>query len=131
MLTTQISIFAIYLALRVFALITHSPETSDLAFDILATCACILFPRLVFFLIKDNVVVLAVGPVNLRCPDVNMLTVQLRAMLAQYLNFMALSCERLCCIAYTRRLPQLTIHQFWPSVASFSACGRLGEVHGR
>ncbi|MGG6495977.1 UNVERIFIED_CONTAM: hypothetical protein NY603_23960, partial [Bacteroidetes bacterium 56_B9] len=60
-LTVQISIFILYLALRVFALITHSPTTSDLAFDILAIGACILFPRLVFFLIKDHVVIIAVS----------------------------------------------------------------------
>ncbi len=55
-----IVIFLFYLCLRIFALASHSLATSDLAFDILACGACILFPRLVFLLIKDNVVILAV-----------------------------------------------------------------------
>lgn len=63
----QISIFLLYLALRVFALVTHSPTTSDLAFDILACGACILFPRLVFFLIKDHVVIIAVSRTPCDC----------------------------------------------------------------
>lgn len=60
-LTEKIFIFFLYFALRVVGLSTRSVPTSDLAFDILACGACILFPRLVFFLIKDNVVLLAVG----------------------------------------------------------------------
>ena len=59
----QIFIFFLYFCLRMVALSSHSARTSDLAFDILACGACILFPRLVFFLIKDNVVILAVSGV--------------------------------------------------------------------
>lgn len=58
-----IVVFLLFLFLRIFALATHSTDTSDLAFDILACGACILFPRLVFFLIKDNVIILAVRSV--------------------------------------------------------------------
>ena len=58
---TYILIFLLYLTLRVSGLVTDSPNTSDLAFDILACSACVLFPRLVFFLIRDNVVILAVS----------------------------------------------------------------------
>lgn len=44
-----------------------------MGFDILACGACILFPRLVFFLIKDNVVILA-----------------LKSMIARFVGFMGL-----------------------------------------
>ncbi|WWD16005.1 hypothetical protein CI109_100429 [Kwoniella shandongensis] len=54
-----IAIFLLYFALRIFGLASHSPNTSDLAFDILACAACIIFPRLVFFVVKENVVILA------------------------------------------------------------------------
>ncbi|KAK8869725.1 hypothetical protein IAR55_000293 [Kwoniella newhampshirensis] len=54
-----IAIFLLYFCLRIFALASHSPNTSDLAFDILACAACIIFPRLVFFVVKENVVILA------------------------------------------------------------------------
>jgi hypothetical protein len=57
----EISVFLLYLVLRIFGLVSDSPKTSDLAFDILACAACILFPRLVFYVIKDNVVILAVS----------------------------------------------------------------------
>ncbi|ORY27179.1 hypothetical protein BCR39DRAFT_538819 [Naematelia encephala] len=68
-----IVIFLLYLFLRIFGLASRSPDTSDLAFDILACGACILFPRLVFFLIRDNVIILA-----------------LKAMIARFISFMAL-----------------------------------------
>lgn len=61
--------------LRTVALISRSLGTSDLAFEILSVSACILFPRLAFFLIKDNVIVLA-----------------LRAMIAQFVSFMGFIC---------------------------------------
>ncbi|WVF72035.1 hypothetical protein IAT40_006847 [Kwoniella sp. CBS 6097] len=56
---TYIAIFLLYFVLRIFALVSHSPQTSDLAFDILAVAACIIFPRLVFFVVRENVVILA------------------------------------------------------------------------
>ncbi|ODN98517.1 nonselective cation channel [Cryptococcus wingfieldii CBS 7118] len=56
---SYIAIFLGYFVLRILALVSHSPKTSDLAFDILACAACIIFPRLVFFVIKENVVILA------------------------------------------------------------------------
>ncbi|KAI0687685.1 hypothetical protein BC835DRAFT_1408332 [Cytidiella melzeri] len=49
----------IYVVLRVKGLIYHDPDAAELAFDILACGACILFPRLAFFAVKNNVVVLA------------------------------------------------------------------------
>lgn len=57
----KIAIFLLYFGLRVIALASHSTKTSDLAFDILACAACITFPRLVFFMIRENVVILAVS----------------------------------------------------------------------
>ena len=90
----QISIFMLYLALRTFALVTHSPTTSDLAFDILACGACILFPRLVFFLIKDHVVIIAVSSrVHLEGTGGRRADGQLKAMVARFLGFMGLTCE--------------------------------------
>lgn len=53
--------FLLYFALRIIGLASHNTSTSDLAFDILACSACILFPRLVFFVLKDNVLILAVS----------------------------------------------------------------------
>jgi hypothetical protein len=54
------AIFFTYFGLRIHSLITHSMTTADLAFDTLSLGSCILFPRLVFFLINNPVVVLAV-----------------------------------------------------------------------
>ena len=59
--SSQICIFLLYFILRIIGLATHSPPTSDLAFDILACGACVLFPRLVFFIVKDSVIILAVS----------------------------------------------------------------------
>lgn len=38
--------------------ISGHTEYSDMAFDVLACGACILFPRLAFFAVSNNVVVL-------------------------------------------------------------------------
>ncbi|OXG91252.1 nonselective cation channel [Cryptococcus neoformans D17-1] len=69
-----IVIFLLYFGLRVIALASHSTKSSDLAFDILACAACITFPRLVFFVIKENVVILA-----------------LRGMVASFVSFMTVT----------------------------------------
>ncbi|WOO84396.1 Calcium channel YVC1 [Vanrija pseudolonga] len=70
---TFIGIFLTYLFLRLRSLATHDPATADLGYDILSLGACILFPRLAFILIQDNVVLLA-----------------LRGMIATFFGFMAL-----------------------------------------
>ncbi|KAJ3533040.1 hypothetical protein NM688_g7340 [Phlebia brevispora] len=57
--TAFIIISGAYLALRVRGLAHHDHDASELAFDILACGACVLFPRLAFFAVKNNVVVLA------------------------------------------------------------------------
>jgi len=52
-------VFLVYFVLRMKGLWQNNAQTSELAFDILACGACILFPRLAFFAIKHNVVILA------------------------------------------------------------------------
>ncbi|KAH8100884.1 hypothetical protein BXZ70DRAFT_936367 [Cristinia sonorae] len=69
-----ILIFLAYLVNRCRGLYYHQPETSELAFDILACGACILFPRLAFFAVSNNVVVLA-----------------LRAMIADFVFFIGIA----------------------------------------
>ncbi|KAL1406840.1 hypothetical protein Q8F55_006249 [Vanrija albida] len=70
---TFIGIFLTYVFLRLRSLWTHDASTADLGYDILSLGACILFPRLAFILIQDNVVLLA-----------------LRGMIATFFGFMAL-----------------------------------------
>ncbi|KDQ08719.1 hypothetical protein BOTBODRAFT_37715 [Botryobasidium botryosum FD-172 SS1] len=56
-----IVIFASYFGLRLRGIIYNEYWASDLAFDVLACGACVLFPRLAFFSISNNVVVLALS----------------------------------------------------------------------
>lgn len=78
------AIFISYIVLRVIGLVTRNRDTADLAFDILACGACVLFPRLVFFLIKNNVVVLA-----------------LRGMIVTFVGFMALTAVAFTGVVFT------------------------------
>ncbi|PVF95960.1 hypothetical protein CPB86DRAFT_763124 [Serendipita vermifera] len=57
--TAFIAIFFTYFGLRMKGLFGDDDSYSDLGFDILACGACILFPRLAFFAISNNVVILA------------------------------------------------------------------------
>ncbi|QRV74848.1 calcium channel YVC1 [Ceratobasidium sp. AG-Ba] len=52
-------IFLIFLGCRCRGLVKQDFWWNDLAFDILACGACILFPRLAFFAIKNNIIILA------------------------------------------------------------------------
>ncbi|KAH9998811.1 hypothetical protein BJV74DRAFT_187360 [Russula compacta] len=72
--TSFIVVTALYLILRVKGLSSGDPSASDLGFDILACGACILFPRLAFFMVSNNVVILA-----------------LRAMTAEFVFFMGIA----------------------------------------
>ncbi|KAI0300759.1 hypothetical protein BC826DRAFT_1096100 [Russula brevipes] len=72
--TAFIVVTALYLILRVKGLVYEDPSASDLGFDILACGACILFPRLAFFIVSNNVVILA-----------------LRAMTAEFVLFMGIA----------------------------------------
>ncbi|KIM33297.1 hypothetical protein M408DRAFT_326068 [Serendipita vermifera MAFF 305830] len=57
--TAFIAIFLTYFGLRMKGLLSQDDWFSALAFDIMACGACILFPRLAFFAISNNVVILA------------------------------------------------------------------------
>ncbi|KAH9856662.1 hypothetical protein C2E23DRAFT_772105 [Lenzites betulinus] len=69
-----IVIFLVYLGYRIKGLAHNDPVSSDFAFDVLACGACILFPRLAFFAVSNNVIVLA-----------------LRAMMADFLFFITIA----------------------------------------
>ncbi|KAL1940266.1 hypothetical protein VTO73DRAFT_9218 [Trametes versicolor] len=69
-----IVIFLVYLGYRIRGLTHNDPAASDFAFDVLACGACILFPRLAFFAVSNNVIVLA-----------------LRAMMADFLFFITIA----------------------------------------
>jgi hypothetical protein len=58
--TAFVVITALYIILRWKGLSTGDRSMSDLGFDILACGACILFPRLAFFMVSNNVVILYV-----------------------------------------------------------------------
>ncbi|KAF8688934.1 Receptor-activated Ca2 -permeable cation channel, partial [Rhizoctonia solani] len=53
------TIFIVYLGCRCRGLVKDDFWWNDLAYDILACGACILFPRLAFFAIKNNLIILA------------------------------------------------------------------------
>ncbi|EGO24559.1 hypothetical protein SERLADRAFT_356145 [Serpula lacrymans var. lacrymans S7.9] len=53
-----VSVFVAYLGFRIKGLASHNTDTSQTAFDLLACGACILLPRLAFFAVSNNVVVL-------------------------------------------------------------------------
>ncbi|KAA1467684.1 hypothetical protein DENSPDRAFT_813509 [Dentipellis sp. KUC8613] len=72
--TSFVIIFLLYLILRIRGLLIDSPSASAWGFDILACGACILFPRLAFFVVSNNVVVLA-----------------LRGMIAEFVFFMGIA----------------------------------------
>ena len=96
----KIAIFLLYFGLRVIALASHSTKSSDLAFDILACAACITFPRLVFFVIKENVVILAVSLLLLQArirfsPLTQVWGDQLRGMVASFVSFMTVTSKNL------------------------------------
>ncbi|KIJ51512.1 hypothetical protein M422DRAFT_26918 [Sphaerobolus stellatus SS14] len=69
-----IAIGLIYLALRIQGLTYNDAESSAMAFDVLACGACILFPRLAFFAVSNNVIILA-----------------LRGMIADFIFFMTIA----------------------------------------
>jgi hypothetical protein len=61
-----IGLFFVYLVLRVVGLATKQEDTSALAFDLLSIGASILLPRLCFFFIKDNVLIISVRRIRVR-----------------------------------------------------------------
>ncbi|KAG1821906.1 uncharacterized protein BJ212DRAFT_1334451 [Suillus subaureus] len=72
--TSFVVIFLGYLVLRVKGLLDDDAKMSQLAFDLLACGCCVLAPRLAFFAISNNVVVLA-----------------LRAMTAEFIFFIGIA----------------------------------------
>ncbi|KAJ7284865.1 receptor-activated Ca2+-permeable cation channel [Mycena rebaudengoi] len=56
--TSFVLVFLCYLVMRIKGLAYGDLNASDMAFDILSCGACILFPRLAFFAVSNNVVVL-------------------------------------------------------------------------
>ncbi|KAF8518239.1 hypothetical protein JB92DRAFT_2903943 [Gautieria morchelliformis] len=56
--TSFIVVLVIYFVLRIKGVLNNDEWSSGVAFDILACGACILFPRLAFFAVSNNVVVL-------------------------------------------------------------------------
>ncbi|KAJ7931371.1 receptor-activated Ca2+-permeable cation channel [Mycena leptocephala] len=72
--TSFVLVFLCYIGMRIKGLSYGDLAASELAFDVLACGACILFPRLAFFAVSNNVVVLS-----------------LRAMIAEFVFFMAIA----------------------------------------
>ncbi|OCF36454.1 nonselective cation channel [Kwoniella heveanensis BCC8398] len=122
---TYIAIFLLYFVLRIFGLVSHSPQTSDLAFDILAVAACIIFPRLVFFVVRENVVILA-----------------LRGMVVSFVQFMIvviLAFSGICFCLWTLGRATWTVKQivwlmaqiwFGSSYLGFSASASFHPIFG-
>ncbi|KAL1708013.1 hypothetical protein EV121DRAFT_255204 [Schizophyllum commune] len=69
-----IVIVLLYLGFRIRGLVEGDPDISDTGFDVLSTGACILFPRLAFFALKNNLVILS-----------------LRVMISQFLFFIGVA----------------------------------------
>ncbi|KAI0312291.1 hypothetical protein OF83DRAFT_1166026 [Amylostereum chailletii] len=82
--TGFVLITLVYIGLRIRGLVTDDVAISQLGFDILACGACILIPRLAFFLVSDNVIILA-----------------LRAMGAEFLFFMGIAVVCFSGLAFT------------------------------
>ncbi|KAG8213231.1 hypothetical protein J3R82DRAFT_11697 [Butyriboletus roseoflavus] len=72
--TSFVLVFLAYVGLRMKGLIYDEADTSKLAFDLLSCGACILVPRLAFYAIADNVIVLA-----------------LRAMISEFVFFICIA----------------------------------------
>ncbi|KAJ7475729.1 receptor-activated Ca2+-permeable cation channel [Mycena latifolia] len=73
--TSFVLVFLCYIGMRIKGLAFGHLDSSVMAFDVLACGACILFPRLAFFAVSNNVVILS-----------------LRAMIAEFVFFMAIAC---------------------------------------
>lgn len=58
--TSFVLVFLCYAGMRIKGLSYGNLASSEMAFDVLACGACILFPRLAFFAVSNNVVVLYV-----------------------------------------------------------------------
>ncbi|KAK7032991.1 hypothetical protein R3P38DRAFT_778928 [Favolaschia claudopus] len=72
--TSFVVVVLCYMGMRIRGLSCDDPKYSELAFDVLACGACILFPRLAFFAVSNNVVILS-----------------LRAMISEFIFFMSIA----------------------------------------
>ncbi|KAF8556200.1 hypothetical protein OG21DRAFT_1437510 [Imleria badia] len=72
--TSFVLVFLAYVGLRTKGLIYGDADTSKLAFELLACAACIIVPRLAFYAIANNVIVLT-----------------LRAMISEFVFFMCIA----------------------------------------
>ncbi|KAF9223526.1 hypothetical protein BS17DRAFT_802561 [Gyrodon lividus] len=72
--TSFVLIFLAYVGFRINGIVSNEADTSKLAFDLLACGACVLVPRLAFYAITNNVVVLA-----------------LRAMISEFVFFICIA----------------------------------------
>ncbi|KAK7043585.1 hypothetical protein VNI00_008196 [Paramarasmius palmivorus] len=72
--TAFVIIFLVYIGFRVSGLVNGDAQYSEMAYDILAIDACILFPRLAFFAVSNHIVILS-----------------LRAMISQFLFFISIA----------------------------------------
>ncbi|KAF8591195.1 hypothetical protein K439DRAFT_1650959 [Ramaria rubella] len=95
--TSFVVVLAIYLVFRIKGLAQKDGWSNSFSFDVLACGACILFPRLAFFAVSNNVVVLA-----------------LRGMIADFLFFMAIASICFSGLLFTFwELAQLTPGNSW------------------
>ncbi|KAL1747848.1 hypothetical protein HDZ31DRAFT_30933 [Schizophyllum fasciatum] len=90
-----VTTYMIYLFLRVYGQLHHSKWARSLGIDLLAIIACLLFPRLAFVTLKDNLMVLA-----------------LRAMIVQFLLLMMIAAFCFCGFLYA--LWTLSRNEPWP-----------------
>ncbi|KAG8906384.1 hypothetical protein FRB99_006979 [Tulasnella sp. 403] len=81
-------LFLVYFILRMRGYVTKNDYLNDLAFDILSCGACILFPRVAFFFISNNVVIVYVlSDPSLPFVSTFMLSVTTRALRAMMVQF--------------------------------------------
>lgn len=94
-----VTTYLVYLFLRVYGAVHPSKWARSLGIDLLALIACLLFPRLAFVTLKDNLMVLA-----------------LRAMMMQFLVLMLIAAFCFCGFLYA--LWTLSRNEPWPYSAS-------------
>ncbi|KAI5833279.1 hypothetical protein K523DRAFT_370042 [Schizophyllum commune Tattone D] len=94
-----VSTYLVYLFLRLYGQLHNSKWARSLGIDLLALIACLLFPRLAFVTLKDNLMVLA-----------------LRAMIVQFLLLMMIAAFCFCGFLYA--LWTLSRNEPWPYSAT-------------
>ncbi|KAF9514620.1 hypothetical protein BS47DRAFT_1294946 [Hydnum rufescens UP504] len=91
-ISSHFFIFLAYFGLRIKGIIHHDEWYSDLAFDILSCGACILFPRMAFFSISNNVGHPVCHPPRSFPPRLaQCVSSALKGMIADFLYFIAIA----------------------------------------